>query len=444
LPARRAALAALRAVEEEGAWSNTAVPAAVAGLDDPRDRALASHLAYDTLRFEGTLDWLLAQVLSRPLDDVEPAVRRILRLGALQRWRTDVPVHAAVATSVALAREAVPARRAQGAGGFVNGVLRGLDRLLDGDGPPWPDPDVDPVGHLALTTAHPPWVVSELLERHDRARTEAILLADDAPPGLTLRATGDRDALVEELRAEGEDARRGDAPAAVRVPGADPRRLGAVADGRAVPQDEASQRVVLAADVRPGDRVLDLCAGPGGKTTYLAAQVGASGPPVTAVELHPHRAEMVRAAAARQGVTVDVHVGDAEAPPLDPDARFDVVLLDAPCTGLGTGRRRPEVRWRRTPSDAADLAELQDRLLRAAADRVAPGGRLVYSVCTWTAAETDEVADRLDAAADGLVARGRWQLLPDTDDTDGMFIAVWERPALPGDGLGAPQVTGDH
>jgi 16S rRNA (cytosine967-C5)-methyltransferase len=121
-----------------------------------------------------------------------------------------------------------------------------------------------------------------------------------------------------------------------------------------------------------------------------------------------------------------------------------VVLLDAPCTGLGTGRRRPEVRWRRTPSDAADLAELQDRLLRAAADRVAPGGRLVYSVCTWTAAETDEVADRLDAAADGLVARGRWQLLPDTDDTDGMFIAVWERPALPGDGLGAPQVTGDH
>jgi 16S rRNA (cytosine967-C5)-methyltransferase len=431
LPARRAALAALRAVEEEGAWSNTAVPFAVADLAEARDRSLASHLAYDTLRFEGTLDWALGHVVTRPLAEVEAPLRRVLRLGALQLLRTEVPAHAAVATSVALARESVPRGRATGAGGFVNGVLRALDRGRDTL--PWPDPQTDPVEHLALTTAHPAWVVRELLERFGPERTEAILLADDVPPGLTLRATGDRDALVAELVAAGVDATAGDAPAAVLAPGADPRRLPAVHEGRAVPQDEASQRVVLAADVQPGRRVLDLCAGPGGKSTYLAAAVGPDGPPVTAVELHPHRAEMVTAAAERQGVEVDVRVGDASAPPLPDDARFDVVLLDAPCTGLGTGRRRPEVRWRRTPSDVTDLAALQRRLVRAAADRVAPGGRLVYSVCTWTASETSEVADWVDRQLPDLRAGERRQLLPDTDATDGMYFAVWDRPGVAAD-----------
>ncbi len=425
LPARRAALRALRAVDEDGAWSNTAVPAAVADLVEARDRSLASHLAYDTLRFEGTLDWALGHVVSRPLDDVEAPLRRVLRLGALQLLRTEVPPHAAVATSVALARETVPKGRAKGAGGFVNGVLRGLDRRRDEL--PWPDRDRDLVGHLALTTAHPRWVVEDLLARFGPERTEAILLADDAPPGLTLRAVGDRDALLAELTAAGVDAVAGASPRAVRAPGTDPRRLAAVAEGRAVPQDEASQQVVLAAEVTPGERVLDLCAGPGGKTTYLAALVGPDGPPVTAVELHPHRADMIRRAAARQGVDVAVHVGDAAAPPLPPSARYDVVLLDAPCTGFGTGRRRPEVRWRRTERDVTDLAALQGALLTAAARHLAPGGRLVYSVCTWTEAETTAVVDAFDAAAPDLQPQGRRQLLPDRDDTDGMFLAVWKR-----------------
>jgi 16S rRNA (cytosine967-C5)-methyltransferase len=426
LPARRAALAALRTVEEDGAWSNTAVPLAVADLDQARDRSLASHLAYDTLRFEGTLDWALGHVVTRPLDEVEPPLRRVLRLGALQLLRTDVPPHAAVATSVALARGSVPKGRAPGAAGFVNGVLRALDRQQDAL--PWPDAGTDPEAALALTTAHPAWVVRDLLDRFGPARTEAILLADDAPPGLTLRATGDRDALVAELVEAGVRATPGALPAAVRAPGADPRRLAAVAEGRAVPQDEASQHVVLAAGVRPGDRVLDLCAGPGGKSTYLATAVGPDGPPVQAVELHPHRAQLVRSAAERQGVAVDVHVGDALAPPVPDDARFDVVLLDAPCTGLGTGRRRPEVRWRRTATDVTALADLQRRLVSAAAERLAPGGRLVYSVCTWTAAETDGVADWLDAQGTGLSPGERRQLFPDTDDTDGMYVAVWNRP----------------
>jgi 16S rRNA (cytosine967-C5)-methyltransferase len=349
----------------------------------------------------------------------------VLRLGALQLLRTDVPRHAVVSTSVDLAREQVPAGRGKGAGGFVNGVLRALGRRIDDL--PWPDRATDPVDHLRLTTAHPAWIVEDLLERYPLDRVQAILEADDTSPGVTLRATGDRDALVAELVAAGLDARPGTAPQAVRVPGADPRRLPAVTEGRAVPQDEASQRVVVASGVHPGARVLDLCAGPGGKTGYLAQLVGPDGPPVVAVEQHPHRAELVRQTSARQGVAVDVRVGDAMAPPAAGDEPFDVVLLDAPCTGLGTGRRRPEVRWRRRPSDAHQLRSVQRQLLRAAAAHVAPGGQLTYAVCTWTHAETDDVVDAIDLAGLGFVPGERRQLLPDTDDTDGMYLATWTR-----------------
>ncbi|MEX2504446.1 MAG: 16S rRNA (cytosine(967)-C(5))-methyltransferase RsmB [Egicoccus sp.] len=425
LAARRAALAALTAVEDDDAYANLAVPAAVDRLTETRDRAFASHLAYDTLRWEGTLDWALGHVLSRPLEQVEPALRRILRLGALQLLRTAVPARAAVSTSVALARETVPAGRAQGAGGFVNGVLRNLDRRRDDL--PWPDVDTDPVAHLALTTAHPDWVVRDLLQRHDVDRVRAILDADDAPPGVTLRATGDRDALVEELLAEGLEARPGALPEAVRVPGADPRRLAAVIEGRAAVQDEASMQVARATGAAAGDRVLDLCAGPGGKTAHLAALVGSDGQ-VTAVELHPHRARMVDETATRLGVDVEVHVGDATRPPLPEDATYDHVLVDAPCTGLGTGRRRPEVRWRRRPTDATELAQVQRRLLDAAAQRVRPGGSLTYAVCTWTDVETEQVARWFDDAHGSAFTAGeRRQLLPDHDDTDGMFIANWKR-----------------
>ena len=432
LAARRAALGALAAVEEHGTWSNLAVPEAVAGLDQARDRAFASHLAYDTLRWQGTLDWALGFHVRRPLGEVEPALRRVLRLGALQLLRTSVPDRAAVATSVSLARESVPASRSTGAGGFVNGVLRSLAR--ERERLPWPDPEQDPEEHLARTTAHPRWVVADLLERHSVARTAAILEADNASPGVTLRATGDREALLEELAGRGVDARPGALPSSVRAPGADPRRLAAVAEGRAVVQDEASQQVGLAAGVRPGDRVLDLCAGPGGKTTHLAALAGPRGA-VVAVELHPHRARLIEQAAHRVGVAVDVRVGDALEAPLADDEAFDVVLLDAPCTGLGTGRRRPEIRWRVTPEQAVELGGLQRRLLRVAGERVAPGGRLIYSVCTWTRAETHDVAEQFDrtrvaGGEEGWRAGERRQLLPDADDTDGMFITAWIRDTV--------------
>jgi 16S rRNA (cytosine967-C5)-methyltransferase len=433
LPARRAALRALTAIEEQGTWSNLAVPAAIGRLPQVRDRAFAAHLAYDTVRWEGTLDWALATVLSRPLGDVEPALRRVLRLGALQVLRSEVPARAAVDTSVSLARHVVPRGRAKGAGGFVNGVLRALVRAVDRL--PWPDPDADPVQHLALRTAHPDWIVEDLLGRFDPSRVHAILDADNAAPGATLRAVGDRAALLRELEEVGVDAAPGRAPAAVLAPGADPRTLAAVEEGRAVPQDEASQLVVLATGASTGDRVLDLCAGPGGKSTYLAQLVGPTGH-VDALELHPHRAELVRQAAARQGLAVSVHVGDATSPPAAVGGGYDHVLLDAPCTGLGTGRRRPEIRWRRQSADTRELADLQRSLLRAALERVRPGGTLTYSVCTWTAAETTDVVQACapELAAAGFTPESARQLLPDLDGTDGMYVATWARRDAPSGG----------
>jgi 16S rRNA (cytosine967-C5)-methyltransferase len=267
--------------------------------------------------------------------------------------------------------------------------------------------------------------VEELGTRLGPERAAAVLAADSEPAGVTLRARDDRDALLAELRATGVAAEPGaHAPEAVRVQGVDPRTLPSVREGRARPQDEASMLVAHATRATPGERVLDLCAGPGGKTTHLATLVGPSGH-VTAIELHPHRARRVGDAARRMGVDVEVLVGDALDPPLDADRRFDVVLLDAPCSGLGVGRRRPEIRWRRTPDEVDDLAALQRRLLGGAGRWLAPGGRLVYAVCTWTAAETDAVVDA--ATPDGLVCRDRRQLLPDRDGTDGMYIATFTR-----------------
>lgn len=421
MAAREAALRAVAAVEERDAWSTVVVPQVVAQLADPRDRGLAGHLAYDTLRWRGSLDTLLAAASRRPLDDVEPALLRVLRMGTLQLWRDRVPAHAAVSTAVELARRQVPRRRAQGAGGFVNGVLRGVARGLASDVDPVAGRD--PTTRTAFLTGNPTWVVDDLAARLGHERARAVLAAASEPAGTTLRAEGDRAALLAELVAAGIDATAGAAaPEAVHLPGGvDPRTLPCVVEGRARPQDEASMLVAHAARPAPGEHVLDLCAGPGGKATHLARLVGPAGT-VTAVELHPHRARRIGAAAEVLGVAVDVRVGDATDPPLDADARFDVVLVDAPCSGLGTGRRRPEVRWRRSPQDVHDLAALQRTLLATAGRWLGPGGRLVYAACTWTRAETDEVV--ADALPDGLVVTSSQLLLPDVDGTDGMYVAV--------------------
>lgn len=429
LPARRAAYQAVRRVHADGAWSGPAVDAALrrSGLD-ARDRAFAANLAFSTLRWRATLDWYLAQVCVRPLDDVEPAVLDVLRLGAWQLRFGDVPDRAAVATTVDLATAEVGAR----ATGFVNGVLRGLAR----QGERLRLPDGDDPGSVGLRLGYPAWIVSEARARFG-TRADAVLHAGNVPPGLTLRAAGDPEALREELASAGLDVRRGRlAPEALRVAGGDPHRIPAVAEGRATVQDEASMvvtRTAAAGRAVPW-RALDVCAAPGGKSTHLA-QLGAT---AVAADLRPARARLVADAVARAGVAVPVVAADGTRPPWRARA-FDAVVLDAPCTGLGVVRRRPELRWRRDPADVGTLAALQLRLLEASAGLVADDGTLTYSVCTWTEAETVGVvrqflalhgdrfvADDTSAAA-GVPAFANddagVQLDPDRHATDGMYLA---------------------
>ncbi|HWH33666.1 MAG TPA: transcription antitermination factor NusB [Egibacteraceae bacterium] len=446
LATRRAAYRALRRIRERQAYSPPVVQRALDTLP-PRERGLAANLVYETLRWQGTLDWALGQVLTRPIGEVEDDLRDILRMGAWQLLYGRMPDRAVVDTSVALARGEVGERVA----GFTNGVLRNLARRKDAL--PWPPTD-DPRG-LALATGSPVWVAERAIARFG-ARAEAVLRASAVAPGLTLRAVARdgedpgavRDALVAELRAAGVDASAGRwAPEAVRAPGADPMALDAVRQGRATPQDESSMLVTRALaraleEAGGGDRVADLCAGPGGKATHLA-QLGLR---VTATDVQDARAAMVAEQAVRLGLSerVDALVRDARSPDLSA-ATFDAVLVDAPCSGLGVTRRRPEVAWRREPEDPARLSGLQLEILGAAAALVRPGGVLLYSVCTWPAEETAGTAagflavegDRFTAldpatllpegAGTRLPGDPGVQLDPDHDGTDGMYVCGFRR-----------------
>jgi 16S rRNA (cytosine967-C5)-methyltransferase len=395
-----------------------------------RDAAFATELGYGSVRAAGTLDEILSVCVDRPLADVQPEVRDLLRLGAYQVLRTRVPAHAAVTTTVDLAR----AKGVGRAAGLLNAVLRRVtatdwdgwtERLAAGGGP---------LRRLALRTAHPVWIAEAFADAlgGDLAETEAALTADDLRPQTHLVAwpgLADRG----ELAAASCGIAGPYSPYAVRMTGGDPAALAAVRARRAGVQDEGSQLCALAAAHAPltgrDERWLDLCAGPGGKTALLAALAQARGARVTANELHPHRAELVRSATAAW--EVDIRVGDAR--DVEPaDGGFDRVLLDAPCTGLGALRRRPESRWRRTPEDARQLAGLQHELLEVATRLVRPGGVVAYVTCSPLLAETRDVvaARRVIDARPAFPGVGHLgddltvQLWPHRHGTDAMFCAL--------------------
>ena len=426
LKTRRAALDALTAIND-GAWSTTALSRVIDRIDTARDRRFVSHLVYETVRWQGSIDTALAAVVTRPLDQIEPALLNVLRLGVAQLLVSRVPARAAVDTSVTLAKQVVPSARRNAAGGFVNGVLRTIARKEPGFD--WLVTDTtDTLTRLSVTTGHPAWIVSAILEQYDPEETAAFLHANNQSPGVTLRAIDERDTVIDLLTEHGIEAHPGQHPKAIRTDQFDPSRDGLLRDGQIVVQDEASMFVVDATDVTAGDRVLDLCAGPGGKTLDLAQRVGPDGQ-VVAVELHEHRAQMISDAATRLGFSVDVRVGDALTPPIGDDELFDRVLVDAPCSGLGTGRRRPEVRHRKRPQDVTALVAIQQDLLASAWRFTRPGGTLTYAVCTYTKEETVGVAHAFQTAHSDAVAVTSRQLLPHRDDTDGMFYATWQRRA---------------
>lgn len=443
--ARRVAFDVLQAVRRDDAYANLLLPTRIADARlSPADAGFATELAYGTLRRRGSHDALIALAAKRDTAAIDPDVLDVLRLGVHQLLEMRVPSHAAVDQSVQLAR-AVGASRASG---FVNGVLRTVDRT---DAASWRDRITAGLSGDALLAAehsHPEWVVTALrasLAADGReGELAALLAADNVAPAVQLV----------ELPGLGEAPEAPDAvsPLARPAPPGDPASDPDVAAGRARVQDPGSQLAALvlsrARPVAPGERWVDLCAGPGGKAALLAAEARLGGARLLANEVAPARARLVRAALKAVDPDVEVRTGDGRTIGDDLDAPADRILLDAPCTGLGALRRRPEARWRKQPEDVAELAALQDELLDAAVAALAPGGLLAYVTCSPHLAETRERVDAalarhpdlvaLDTRAIGASISPRdlgdgtgpaLQLWPHRDGSDAMFMQLFERRA---------------
>lgn len=447
---RRVAYDVLRAVYESDAYANLLLPSAIERARlSTADAALATELTYGTLRRSGTYDAVISIAADRPAQDIDPAIMDALRLGVHQLLSTRVASHAAVHESVELVRGA-----GRGATGFVNAVLRRVSRDTPGDWMTRVEQSArSDDERLGLVYSHPVWVVRAFrraLAAEGRAdELEALLTADNASPRVTMVA-------LPGLAEVPEGARHTPySPLGFRLAGGDPESLVTGSGGRVRVQDEGSQLAALALTraepVRPGERWLDLCAGPGGKTAVLAAEALASGALLEANEISPARAGLVRRAV--EGVPLDVPVSEldglvkAAASP----ASYDRILVDAPCTGLGALRRRPEARWRKSPADVPGLTELQSELLTAAIVAVRPGGIVAYVTCSPHLAETAgvvaEVRRAFGGAVEELDARAvirsiaatdprlpeqsdgslRAQLWPHRHNTDAMSISLLRR-----------------
>jgi 16S rRNA (cytosine967-C5)-methyltransferase len=442
--ARAVALEVLQRVEKGGAYANLLLPRTLAksGLD-ARERALATELVYGTVRSLGTLDWALSERSNIPLDKLDPPIRALLRLGAYQLLFTRIPPAAACYTAVELAKEVGHAGSAR----FVNAVLRRLAR--EKDRLAYPDLEQDPVRHIALKYAHPEWLVARWLERLGAEETIALCRANNEVPPLSLRANTIR---VSRSELAGYFSERGFAvghhlyaPEAIYLKNAgEVQNLPGFAEGLFTVQDESSMLAAHALAPRAGEKVLDACAGPGGKTTHLAALMDNQGE-VVALDVHPHKLELVKEAAGRLGLTIiQTLLADARNLPPELHGRFHRVLVDAPCSGTGVLRRRPDLRWHKSPEEIAALPPLQLSILQGAAAAVIPGGVLLYSTCSLEPEENEGVVQAfLDRNGDFVLedlrpylgrylaeeslARGYLKLYPHKHKVDGFFLARLRR-----------------
>jgi 16S rRNA (cytosine967-C5)-methyltransferase len=438
-PVRMLAADVLAGVRESDAYANLLLPRLIRERRlNTRDAAFATELTYGTCRALGVLDRVIESASGRPVSEIDGPVLDALRLGAYQLLRTRVGAHAAVSTSVDLVRR----RAGHGAVGFANAVLRKIsqkdeDLWVDELAPSMAD---DLLGNLAFRYAHPRWI-AEVFHRAlggSMGQLQAALAADDTRPITHLVARPGQIAADELAAITGGDIGRL-SPYCVYLDGGDPGALEPVREGLAGVQDEGSQLVARAAAVAPvtgerTDRWLDLCAGPGGKAALLGSLAAIDGATVDAVEPAPHRATLIEQVTADLPVTV--HIADGRDSGLTPG--YDRVLVDAPCSGLGSLRRRPEARWRRGPADVPGLVELQGELLTAAIGLARSGGIVAYSTCSPHPDETVAVVaaavergdvEPVDARAlipNGTdLGDGPWvQLWPHLHGTDAMFLAL--------------------
>ncbi len=418
-PARACALRVVRRTFEQRAYADRAF-AAEASVLQPRDRALAMALSYGTVQRRGTLDHVAAQLTGRPLARLDPPVLAVLRLGLYELlFMGGASEHAAVNEAVELAKRSSPR-----ATGLVNAVLRRGAR--EGPGILARLEDESPEG-AALLHSVPGWLASQWWDELGAEEARALLRVINDPAESALRVNSLVSGVAEVAAALPVASRPAPGlPEGLVLDGPfDAEGSELWARGAIQPQSRASMLVARMLDPAPGHRVLDLCAAPGGKTTHLAALIEDRGE-VVAVERHPGRAGALERTCARMRAScVRVEVGDAAIPRAE--GRFDRILVDPPCSGLGTLQSRPDLRWRRRPEAIAELAALQGRILGAGASALEPGGAIVYAVCTISRAEGRDVVDAFLRAHGAFSLDEQVQLMPHRDGTDGFFIARLRR-----------------
>jgi 16S rRNA (cytosine967-C5)-methyltransferase len=450
-PARVAAYDILCAVSAGKADLPTAIAFARGGLHDDRDRALAAEIASGVQRWRAALDHLIVEFSTRAIDRLDPEIVEILRLSAYQLLHlTRVPAAAVVDDAVDLTRRAGK----RSASGFVNAVLRTISRRRASlPLPPRPSDPADrdaALNYFSVTLSHPRWLAARWYERLGLDAAEAWMQFNNTPGSVTLRANRlqlTRDALIERLAADEIQVHPTTyAPDGVVVDEGYPLRGSGQEQGWFVVQDEASQLVTLLAGDRPLPRVLDTCASPGGKTTAIAALMEGRGL-LVACDVRDRRVDLLRRTVAASGAG-NVRIVQADLlEPLPFRSAFDCVLVDAPCSGLGTLRRDPDIRWRRRESDLPPLAAAELTMLQHAAEQVAPGGRLVYATCSSEPEENEDIADAFLATTPGFTAlhagqatarlaealidhRGHLRTQPHLHGLEAFFGAVFERRNL--------------
>jgi 16S rRNA (cytosine967-C5)-methyltransferase len=441
---RQAAYDILLRIEKERSYADILIDRELStGKLVGPDRGLLTELVYGTLRRQGTLDHVIRTFSSQRIDKLERSVLLLLRIGLYQMLYLDrIPVSAAVNETVKLAHQVIPR-----AAGFINAVLRRTDR--ERDTIPWPDQEKDPAGHIAAVYSHPRWLAEHWLRQMGADEARNLARAMSEPPPFTVRVNTlriDRDRLLERLAGEGVEA----VPTIFSPDGlvlhTHPQMaaLPSFRDGLFTVQDEASQFAALLLAPRPGERVLDLCAAPGGKTTHCAQLMENSGT-ILACDVAPRKLHLIEETAARLGIaTITTRQLDGcRAATSLPAEGFDKVLLDAPCSGLGVLRRNPEGKWWKSPETIAELAGVQKKLLANAAACVAPDGALVYATCSTSTEENESILNDFLSQRDDFVLedvrlrfpdaeclfteRGTFRSWPHRHGMDGFFAARLKR-----------------
>ncbi|ASF28774.1 16S rRNA methyltransferase [Bacillus amyloliquefaciens] len=435
---RELALEALEKLEQNQAYSNLLLTSVIKTntLSD-QDRGLLTELVYGTLQNKIALDYMLKPFIRKP-NKVKPWVIQLLRLSAYQmEYLEKIPDRAAIHEAVEIAKK----RGHKGIASFVNGILRSLQR----EGAPSFAEIEDPVLRLSTETSHPEWLVKEWVEAYGFEAAEKICRIHLVPPKQTLRVNrikADKETLLNEMENAGLEAEAGDlSPDAIKLLKGSIASTEFFQNGQVSIQDESSMLVARALDPKPGETVLDACAAPGGKSAHIAELMKNEGS-LTSLDLHRHKVKLIQEGAERLGLTIiDAQTMDArKAGDAFGAERFDRILVDAPCSGFGVIRRKPDMKYTKTPEDSRRLSEIQLGILREIAPLVKKGGTLVYSTCTMDRTENEEVMHafiqehpefepdlslekRLPEKARPFVQDGSLQILPHYFGTDGFFIS---------------------